>query len=140
MKRRILMCIALIFLILTPILADDLEKMCGVWVNPDYEGKGWYYAGKMIIEPDGTWIDYSRITDTTHMFKGTFVINESWHDSEGNIWYKVTTTNIVHPFTNYSLRRVNNSGDILEYVWDRNKHPNEINPNHINYAIYYRQK
>ncbi len=140
MKTRILIVSFLLILCSSVLIANDLEKFCGVWINPDYSSKGIYYSGKMVHNPDGTCYEYSKVSDTTHQMASTFVIDESWHDSEGNIWYKVTFTNLVHPTTSYGLWKLSKTGDVIEHVWDRYKHPTEINTNHINYYIHYRQE
>jgi hypothetical protein len=39
----------------------------------------------------------------------------------------------------YSLLRVSNSGNTLEYVFDNDKHPDKIDPKHVYYRKYTRK-
>lgn len=121
------------------------EEIYGTWVNENMRCK------KFILKPDGTWAEYNEVSDTepaksgSYLLSGTFVIEDRWTDSEGNIWYKrkwwLGAKEIRHdsyPF-GYSLVRISDSGKIGEFHWAYGDYPDEIDPEAPNYFIYYRK-
>ena len=59
-------------------------------------------------------------------------------DSEGNIIYR---SHWVGDWTEeaYQLSKISNSGNTLEYVFDHDKYPKEVDPKHIYYRKYTRK-
>ena len=110
-----------------------LEPFYGTWVNPDYNGPE--PPAKKIIRPDGTYTDYNRTDITRYDGPYKYTIQESWMDSDGKKYYKVEASLIEK----YSLYRLDENDSVLEQVWSNVEYPSEIDPNHFNYRIYYRQ-
>jgi hypothetical protein len=58
---------------------------------------------------------------------GPFEITEKWTDTDGNIWYKLSSTlkgaYSTEPF--YWTVRISNSGKTLEYALSSSDYPNE---------------
>ena len=113
-----------------------IESVYGTWANLDYNTKD--YTAKCKIRPDGiievashTELEYHQWDDIT------FTIIESWMDSDGNKYYKVDDAHGIDTW--YELWRINEIDSVLEYVWSKIDYPSEIDPNHPNYRILYRQ-
>ena len=110
-----------------------LEPFYGTWVNPDYNAAAVY--AKKIFRPDGTYTDYSHTDVEIPDAQSTYTIIESWMDSDGKKYYKVERS----IFEKYSLYRLDETDSVLECVWSNVDYPSEIDPNHFNYRIHYRQ-
>ena len=80
---------------------------------------------------------YTRESDEQPEGRKSFRIEKKWKDDEGNIWYKIESLAIMEY---YELWKISNSGDTFEFVFTRQNYPDEIDPNHVNYRIYYRQE
>jgi hypothetical protein len=113
-----------------------IESVYGTWVNQDYNTVTAY--AKFNIRPDGiiertthTEIEYSK------SLEATFTIIESWMDSDGNKYYKVEYVRGIDTW--YELWRINETDSVWEFVLSQVEYPSEIDPNHFNYRIYYRQ-
>ena len=117
----------------TPLPTDNIDELVGTWVNTDYNIR----AQKIVIEPDGVYVSYKKIEYTVHSGTGTLEIIEKWRDSKGNIFIK--TREIPGGDWVYSLNKISNSGTVLEYVNSYKDYPTEINPDDLEYRIYYRQ-
>jgi hypothetical protein len=146
MKSRTLVSILILVLIVcSTVLAGSgkkEEELYGTWVNSDYNKSA--ESAKVIVDPDpgirddanGTVIGYLRESDEQPTGRFGFRIEEKWNDDEGNIWYKIEA--FSHTRYNH-LWKISNSGNTLEFVRTRQNYPDEIDPNHSNYRIYYRQ-
>ena len=110
------------------------ELFYGTWVNPDYDGLE--PPAKKIIRPDGTYTDYNRTDITRGDGPYKYTIAESWMDSDGKKYYKVDAGTV---FFKYRLYRLDETDSVLEWVWSNSEIPSEIDPNHHNYRILYRQ-
>ena len=110
-----------------------LEPFYGTWVNPDYNTTP--KTAKLIYKPDGTFTGYSHTDITTYEEPYKYTMQESWMDSDGKKYYKVE----AFIFNKYSLYRLDETDSVLERVWSNIDFPSEIDPNHFNYRIYYRQ-
>ena len=118
----------------TPLPIDNIDELVGTWINPDYSIR----PQKIVVEPDGIYLLYKKIEDTTHTSgTGTLKLIEKWVDSKGNIYCKIR---IDDPdYTVYELDKISNGGTVLEYIQDYKDYPTEIDPNHLDYRIYFRQ-
>jgi len=122
-------------------MAQEDEVLCGTWVNLDYD-KTWK-DGKIIIKPDGTYNEYDR-SDSNGAGEWGYTIMNKWTDSDGNTFYKYIVKSIykeekVRTPTWYYLARIDNTGNVFEYVDSALDFPFEIDLEHPNYAIHYRQ-
>jgi len=118
----------------TPLPTDNIDELAGTWINPDYS----FRPQKVVVEPDGIYSTYRKIEDTIHYYAtGTLKLIEKWVDSKGNIWCK---TRADRPdFAVYELNKISNAGTVLEWIVDYKDYPTEIDPNDLDYRIYYRQ-
>ncbi len=118
----------------TPLPTDNIDELVGTWINPDYS----FRAQKVVVEPDGIYLMYKKIEDTTHTYgTGTLKLIEKWADSKGNIYCKIRSDRPDYEV--YELNKISNAGTVLEYIQDYYDYPTEIDPNHLEYRIYYRQ-
>jgi hypothetical protein len=158
MKTRILITsVILIFTVLVFIgnyaigedeyVLTENEEIYSTWVNTSYRpgtGEGSYWAWKpqkIIYKPDGTIESYSAARDIAH-FTGKYNIIAKWTDSEGNIFYKIITKwgdKTYGQTTLYEFQMISNSGLTWEYITSLDDYATEIDPNHPDYHIYYRQ-
>ena len=120
---------------------DIYKELSGTWINKDYDGvPGSWPSAKYVIARDGTFDVYADTSDTSRTYFGKIIaIDEKWIDSEGNIRYKLTTENLVEHIQNYEMGKIHSTGKVWEYIYSVVEYPNEINPNHVKYRIYYRQ-
>jgi hypothetical protein len=123
---------------------DIYKKLSGTWINTYYDGfseSHKYYSGKYVIKRDGTYDGYANSSDTSRTSFGEIIsIDEKWIDSEGNFWYKSTTESLVTHRQNYELGKIHSSGNVWELTTLSYEYPNELDPNHGRYRIYYRQE
>ena len=104
-------------------------------MNPDYNTED--KDAVLIIRPDGTSTEYSHTNIEMPDALGTYTIIESWIDSDGKKYYKVDAGT---RFFKYRLYRLDETDSVLEWVWSNSEIPSEIDPNHSNYRILYRQE
>jgi len=135
-------------------IVKDSEEFYGIWINEEYKGST-PPLKKNVFNPDGTW-EYFRKeaspweTDIEILeggwirdFFGTYTIEDKWTDSDGNVWYKVDLLfGIKKEYTNtyYLLMRISDSNKIMEYMEDRIRYGEKIEPKSTKYRIYYRQE
>jgi hypothetical protein len=112
-----------------------MEPFYLTWTNPDYNTAQKY--AKLIFKPDGTYTLYSHTDITIYAGSYKYTIAESWMDSDGKKYYKVE---VVAGSDEYHLYRLDETDSVFERVWSKIEFPSEINPNHLNYSIYYRQE
>jgi hypothetical protein len=122
-------------------VVKDNEELYGAWVNEEYIHDGGHPLQKLVFNPDGTFEDYAKITDTSPHHPATYEIKEKWTDSNHNIWYKFTIYFVLDSTTQYVLSKINNSATIIEFSMYAGGYPTEIDPNSYlgTYRIYYRQ-
>ena len=113
-----------------------IESVYGAWANPDYNTAP--HAAKFKTRPDGI-IEAANHTELEYKqyLEVTFTIVDSWMDSDGNKYYKVDIVRGIN--LSYELWRINETDSVFEYVWSEIEYPSEIDPNHLNYRIHYRQ-
>ena len=150
MKTRILcVSISLLFIVFMALnlfcedayVPTDNEEIYGIWINQEYGTTEASFSQKRIINPDGTWEEYSSMIDIGFRTLN-YTIIDKWTESEGNIWYKLRTEYGgkeygTKPF--YELHKISNSGLTWEFVRSAETYPTQIDPNHPMYFIYYRQ-
>lgn len=117
----------------TPLPTDNIDELVGTWVNTDYTIR----AQKIVVEPDGVYTAYKKIEDTTYSGSGTLELVEKWTDSKGNLFCKICFDRAGDLV--YELDKISNAGTVLEYVQSYKDYPTEINPNDLEYNVYYRQ-
>jgi len=118
----------------TPLPIDNIDELVGTWVNPDYT----FRPQKAVVESDGIYLMYKKIEDTIHYYAtGTLKLIEKWVDSKGNIYCKIRSDKPDYEV--YELNKISNAGTVLEYIQDYYDYPTEIDPNHLEFRIYYRQ-
>ena len=115
----------------------DNEELYGTWVTVDYDTSKSKPA-KFIYTSDGRWVWYWWPTDENPSKEGVYSILEKWTDSDGNIWYKLTSENILKKRRFYEILKISDSGNTLEQDCGYIK-TIELNPEHFNYCIYTRQ-
>ncbi len=118
----------------TPLPTDNIDEQVGTWINPDYSAR----PQKIVVEPDGIWVSYYTIEGTIEFSSGKLKLIEKWADSKGNIYCKIRSDEPDYPV--YELNRISNAETVLEYIRDTRDYPTEIDPNDLNYRIYYSQK
>jgi hypothetical protein len=120
---------------------DVYKKLSGTWINKEYDGISEYHMGKYVIKPDGTFDAYADTSDISRLYFGEIIsIDEKWIDSEGNFWYKFTSVSHVTHRQRYELGKIHSSGNVWELISLSYDYPNELDPNHGKYRIYYRQE
>jgi hypothetical protein len=148
MKTRMLVSILILVLVVLVITGScttgkkavkaPIESVYGIWVNLDYNTVT-YENARHNIRPDGiieiaphSEIEYQKYTEVT------FTIVDRWMDSDGSKYYKV---DIVQGTVDWhELWRINETDSVYELVRSNIDYPSEIDPNHFNYRIYYRQE
>lgn len=120
----------------TPYVAKDKEELYGTWVNMDYGWGG--YTQKLIIYPDGKVEYFSLADDKMGTYEARYLVTRKWSDPEGNIWYKIHWVGSWGR-EGFSLTKISNSGKTREFVSDDSEYPTKIDPEHLQYRIYYRK-
>ena len=115
--------------------ANDNEPLYGTWINMDYSGRP---PQKIVFNSDGTGGSSSQVDSSDLTWKFKTLITGKWTDSDGNIMYKDHWVGDWGE-EGYSLLKISNSGNTLEYVFDGDKQPNKIDPKHSYYRIYTRK-
>ena len=116
-----------------PLPTDNIDELVGTWVNTDYS----FRAQKFVLDPDGVYVSYKKIEYTVHSGTGTLELIEKWTDSKGNIFCKIRFDRGGELV--YELDRISNTGTVWESVQSYKDYPAEINPDDLEYRIYYRQ-
>ena len=142
MKRIVLIFVLISFLATSVSFAEDkisIDPVVGTWVNKDYDKvQKW---GKFIVNPDFTYEGFNDPTRTTVPDTRTIIIDESWSDAEGNIYYKLTVKTSWGRIT-YELWKLDSSQKVLESMVGayRVEHPKEIKVGHSSYNIHSREE
>ncbi len=118
------------------------EEIYGTWVNPDYakiNAKSWF-PQKIVIKPGPTYEIYNSRFDLVPLSISTFTLTAKWIDSEGNVLYKMIWKFKGKGDPRYEIGKINNLDKTWEFINSYDDYPTEIDPNHPEYHIYYRQK
>ena len=148
MRSRLIVIACILLLTVSLLFAEEysikecMKMLTGTWVNEKYK-----HIRKdpiWINNPDGTYERYREKTDENPWVTGPFEIKETWKDSEGNIWYKATRTELGSESTSYELGVFENSGTIWKSQFFNDRisdegFPIKIDPYYVDYFIYYRQ-
>ena len=131
MKTYLVITLSVLVLTLTGISLLGAEELYGTWKNEDYNTAdtstttGRY--AKLVFNQDGTFSSYNTITTKTMRWMGSFEITEKSTDTDGNIWYKLSSTvkgvHSAEPY--YWTVCISNSGKTLEYGFSSSDYPNE---------------
>ena len=129
------------------------EEFYGTWANPDYpsfEYKDYPLLGvqKIVSSPDGTMETGSMFWDHRGAIRQyAYMITEKWTTSDGSIFYKQVWIEYFEYGGKrheqgkfYLLCKISNSGKDVEFNSSLTDYPEQIDPDHRSYAIYYRQE
>jgi hypothetical protein len=131
MKIYLVITLSVLGLILTGISLVGAEELYGIWKNEDYNKAdtewGTTRFAKLVFNQEGTLAIYNNTTTKTKSLMGPFEITEKWTDTDGNIWYKLSTSlkgaSSAEPY--YWTVSISNSGKTLEYGFSGSDYPNE---------------
>ena len=147
-----LLCALLIVpvLVSNPMFAEEREyvlqeneELYGRWVNLEYNEKPMWAV--IVFNKGGTYETYDTDYSKKPPYRGTFVTNEKWTDSKGNVWYKYYATGaksgIWKAGEGYWLAKISDSGQKMECVLSSIAYPEKVEPDSLEhtYIIYYRQ-
>jgi hypothetical protein len=129
MKTYLVITLSVLVLILTGISLAGAEELFGTWKNEDYnttDPASDRYA-KLVFNQDGTVSSYLSTTTKTMRWMGSYEITKKWTDTDGNIFYKFSST-MKGTYSSdqfYWTVRISNSGKTLEYAFSSSDYPNE---------------
>ena len=126
----------------TPLPTDNIDELLGTWVNPDYpkiNAKSWF-PQKIVIKPGPTYEIYNSRFDLVPLSISTFTLTAKWIDSEGNVLYKMIWKFKGKGDPRYEMGKINNQDQTWEFINSYDDYPTEVDANHPEYHIYYRQK
>lgn len=141
---KILLALILLFLIPLALVAQGNyvptrdEIYYAIWTNKEMAPQ------KTVFYPDGSFEDYSMISDTTAIDGGISKIIRKWTDSEGNTWYNcfdTFTKGNIKGLRTQTLWKISNGGAVGEFVYnevgdlDPNQFPTKLDPNSHRYFI-----
>ena len=147
MRAKKLVYVIILLLFVAPVvLAEDQKKeisvdeamkyYCITWINPAYyEMPEW--TGIKIMNKDGTIKWYRNETSKKPYWNGTFEIEKSWIDKNGNVWL-----NIIYYFEiykKYTVAKISDDGNTLEQVYSYLAYPTEVVPDDKTYFIMYKK-
>jgi hypothetical protein len=147
MKRKKLVFVGILMLFVAPVvLAEDQKKeisvdealkyYCITWINPAYnESSDW--TGIKTMNKDGTFEWYSSETSKSTTWDGTFEIEKSWIDKDGNVWLNMIY--YVVGRKKYTVAKISDDGNTLEQVYSYKAYPTEVVPDDTTYFIMYKK-
>ena len=144
MKTKSLVLLSISMLFVTPILlADDYNKEIPIEEAMKAYCAEWFVETglvlhKFVYNADGTYGYYYKDAEKPN-YSGTFKIEKSWKDSEGNTWLIVR---LSYPGGPWSLNKISEDGNIRERI-NRSKRDNlpaEIDLNDGSYAKFILKK
>jgi hypothetical protein len=143
MKTMMFVIVITLILAISVSIAGDkisIDPVVGIWVNTDYDKIGKW--GKFIIKPDFAIEAFDDPARKPLPATYTFIVDESWADAEGNIYYKVTIKRPGFGRITYELWKLDTSQTVFESMAGAFavEHPKEIKPGHGSYNIHYRQE
>jgi hypothetical protein len=143
MKKRTYIPIILFLPILAVLIAGGSrmdEAFIGTWINADYDSLDPVVA-KHVFNADGSYMGYTRTTDSNAIDRGRVSILEKWTDSQGATLYRMEV--VVGYGRYYFVGKVDASGETFEQVWatvaGERTLENTIDTSNSMYHIYYRQ-
>jgi acetyl esterase len=128
------------------ITAEEAAKaICGTWINTNYRGD-LMHPQKIVFLADRTYETYNTPSQESTGDKGDFNILDSWKDTNGYTYLKVTTKSIYQSASSFELWRVDKSGEKWEsqYSFVKNNFAKEIvtspdSSKGFSYSIFFRQ-
>lgn len=94
MKAYLVITLGVLVLIFTGITLVGAEELYGTWKNEDYnttDPTSVRYA-KLVFNQDSTVSSYLSTTTKTTLWMGSYEITKKWTDTDGNIFYKFSST------------------------------------------------
>jgi hypothetical protein len=123
-------------------LPSAKEPLYGTWINESYAGQSSESAQKLIYYKWGYGEVYSKASGTNPADRFTFILVETWTDSDGYTWYK-EFDQMPYGSNFYCLTRINKDRNTLETVSSIGTmdFPNEVdlNPERLAYRVYYKR-
>ena len=123
---------------------DNLyAELTGIWNNEEYERPTVENMPQVTVHSDGSFEEYKEFPEMTTPTRksGRFItIKEAWTDSKGNTWYQAQTFEDAEDQMFYEIGKISDSGNVWEAVWSTFDYPDEIDSEHFNYSIRYRQE
>lgn len=114
---------------------EALEYYCQTWINPAYYESP-NMTGIKKFYKDGTWESFSNHTIDYPSWSGTFEIQKSWIDKDGNVWINLDLH--VMEYMKPTLVKISDDGKILEQMYSFT-YPTEMNPHDKKYFIMYKK-
>ena len=116
------------------------EEIYGTWINEDLIPQK--IGQKRIYYYWSYGETYRELSSETPAMKWTFTIVNKWKDSEGNVWYKYFIRDNEFIYIEYWITKISNNGTVFESVCNVGEFPtvDELNDDHFNYCIRYRQE
>jgi len=115
---------------------DAMKYYCITWINPAYnESSKW--TGKKTMNKDGKFEWYSNETSESTTWDGTFKIEKSWIDKDGNVWLNIIYR--IWGATKYTVAKISDDGNTLEQIYSYAAYPTEVDPNDSTYFIMYKK-
>lgn len=130
MKAYLVITLGVLVLIFTGITLVGAEELYGTWKNEDYnttDPTSVRYA-KLVFNQDSTVSSYLSTTTKTMLWMGSYEITKKWTDTDGNIFYKFSSTPKGGTYSSepvYWTVCISNSGKTLEYGFSSSDYPNE---------------
>ena len=143
MKRKKLVFVGILMLFVAPVVLAENQKKeisvdeamkyyCQTWINPSYNENADHTAIKM-MNKDGTFKWYDNETSESFTWGGTFEIEKSWIDKDGNVWLNMIYW--VGSIKKYMVAKISDDGNTLEQVYFFHAYPTEVNPKVRGYFI-----
>ena len=106
------------------------------WFNNEYPpSSGWDRAE---ITTDGIMKMYSSVV-SGNPWTEKYTITESWHDRNGDLWFKNTWDEAGTGGKYFVLNKISKSGAVWEFCVSGSGYPAELSPLEGDYTIYYRE-
>jgi hypothetical protein len=127
-------------------------EIYGKWVNDLYTDETYLF----IYETNGAATCYTKWSDQP-VYKGRFLIEKQWKDTQGNTYYKVVEIwrrssfystgeayNMGKPgqWSCFKIHKLNATGNLLESVWSYEAYPKMFTQSPVDgfYQVHYRQQ
>ena len=117
-------------------LAKEDEELFGTWINTDYDDN--WRCGKIVFTSNNMYEEHAWSYSELPGLKFEFTTTSKWTDSDGNTFYKLSST--APGRSAYFFSKINANRNIYEDVWSTIKMPTAIDTENVNYRIYYRQE
>jgi hypothetical protein len=108
------------------------ELCFGTWINANYDSMNGMPPAKVILTSDGTAELFDSHSDVIPLSAYGVTVEASWQEG-GSHYYKLRS---MH---DYSLVKIDSSGDVMEANSDPSNYPSSINPKDNMYGIWYRK-